>query len=156
MPTHRFSPIGSKEKLIEAVRYVIERTSALAEKIVGKSFPITSLTIFAHSQEEYENLIKIQSKLGEFYTEHNGPYVTLHEPIVVGQNRIVRLRVRKPDPERPQVGCSDFETDYESFKGQYLASHPSNLGLIKRPAYEMIEFFDPAFDVLAYVVSRSI
>ncbi|RJQ28550.1 hypothetical protein C4571_03340 [Candidatus Parcubacteria bacterium] len=156
MPIYRFSPIESKEKLIEAVRYVVEKTSTLSEKIVGKSFPITHLTIFAHSQDEYENLVEIQDKLGKFYNENNGPRVTLHEPITIGKDHITHLRIRKPDPERSQVGCSDFETDYESFKRQYLSSHPNNLRLIERPAYEMIEFFDPAFDVLAYVVSKPI
>jgi len=45
-------PIQNKEELIEAVKYVAMETSKLAEKIVGKVFPIKSLTIFAHSQPE--------------------------------------------------------------------------------------------------------
>jgi len=151
---YRFSPIETKEKLIEAARYIVSQTSALAQKAVGISFPITSLTIFSHSQDEFENLIKIQNELGDFYNENNGPRVALREPIIAAENRITYLRIRKPDPERPQVGCNDFDTDYESFKNQYLAAHPNNLRLIKRPDYEMIEFFDPDFDVLAYVVSR--
>ncbi len=148
-----FSPIQDKDTLLRAVEYVATRTSELASKIVGRSFPIKYLTIFSHDQSEYETLVKILAELGAPYDENNGPRVTLLEPIVVGGNTITRLRIRKPDPNRPQVGCGDFETDYESFKNKCLATHPENLRLIKRPTYEMIEFFDPESDVLAYVVS---
>ena len=145
--------IQSKEELIEAVRYVANRTSELAKKVIGKELPIKSLTIFAHSQPEFEGLTKLLNEMGKPYNYNNGPRVELNEPIIADKNQITHLRIRKPDPERPQVGCNDFETDYESFKNEYLSDHPKNLRLIKRPEYEMIEFRDPNFDVLAYVVS---
>jgi len=145
--------IRDKEGLIEAVRYVAIETSRLAEKIVGKAFSIKSLTIFAHSEKEYESLTRIQEGTGRLYNYNNGPRVELYEPIEVGDNKITHLRIRKPDPERPQVGCNDFETDYESFKKGYLSDHPDNLRPVKRSEYKMIEFYDPNFDVLAYVVS---
>ncbi len=126
----------------------------MARKILGKTFPIRSLTVFSHSQEEFEFLIKILEKLGKPYNYNNGPRVALYEPIEVGESHITHLRIRKPDPERLQVGCNDFETDYESFKKDYLPNHPENLRLIKRPEYEMIGFYDSSFDVLAYVVSK--
>lgn len=151
---YRFSPIQSKDQLIEAVRYVATETSKLAEKITGKVFPIVYLTIFSHSQSEYETLIKILATMGTPYSANNGLRADLSTPITAGKSSITKLRIRKPDPERPQVGCDDFEVDYESFKDQYLAAHPESLRLIKRPEYEMIEFFDPGFDVLAYVVSK--
>lgn len=145
--------IQDKEGLVEALQYVAIETSKLAKKIVGKTFPIKSLTIFSHSQPEYELLIQILADMGKPYNYNNGPRVELYEPIEVEENRITHLRIRKPDPERPQVGCNDFETDYKSFKKDYLSGHSDNLRLIKRPEYEMIEFYDPSFDVLAYVVS---
>lgn len=156
MEIYRFSPINTKEELIEAVNYVASQTSALAQKAVGRSFPVKSLTVFAHYPEEYENLIKILLGLGKLHDENNGPRVKLFEPIRAGENQIIYLRIRKPDPERPQVGCNDFETDYEVFKKQYLAAHSNNFRLIKRQNYEMIEFFSPNFDVLAYVISKPI
>lgn len=153
---YRFSPIQSDGALLKAVEYVARTTTLLAEKIVGEPFPIKSLTIFSHDQLEYENLVKILAELGMPYNESNGPRVVLHNPIIAGDNKITHLRIRKPDLERPQVGCNDFETDYTAFKEQYLDAHPGNLRLIKRPAYEMIELSDPEFDVLAYVVSPEI
>ncbi len=154
MRVYRFSPIQNEEQLIKAVNYVATKTTELCKKVIGIKFPIKSLTIFSHFQDEYENLTKILSSLGTPYNENNGPRVTLFNPLRVSGNVITHLRIRKPDPERPQVGCNDFETSYEPFKKQYLDARPDHLRLIKRPTYEMIEFFDPNFDVLAYIVSK--
>jgi hypothetical protein len=91
--------------------------------------------------------------MGAPYNENNGPRVTLHEPIIVGSNTITHLRIRKPDLERPQVGCNDFDVEnYEAFKTEYLSKFPEHLFFIKRPEYEMIEFRHPDYDVLAYVI----
>lgn len=147
-------PIQNQEELMAAVTYVASETSKMAQKIVGKTFPIHSLTIFSHSQSEFEVLIELLAKIGKPYNYNNGPRVELYAPIGVGSNRITHLRIRKPDPERPQVGCDDFETDYEVFKNEYVSRYPVNLSLIKRPEYEMVELHDSEFDVLAYVVSN--
>jgi len=146
--------IQNKEELIKAVKYVATETSRLSEKIIGKTFPIKSLTIFTHSQSEYESLTQMLEGMGEPYDFNNGPRVELYEPIAVESNHITHLRTRKPDSERPQIGCNDFETDYDTFKREYLSKHPDNLLLTKRPEYEMIELRDSGFDVLAYVVSN--
>jgi len=125
----------------------------MCEKIVGERFPITSLTIFSHSPDEFVLLTKLLLTVGDRYDEHNGLRVKLRVPIEVGSNAIALLRVRNPDVDRPQVGCNDFEVDYTTFKEKYLSSHSKHLRLIHRSEYEMIEFADPEFDVLAYVVS---
>ena len=146
--------IQNRDELFEAVKYVALETTRMAQKIVGNVFPIKSLTVFAHSQLEFELLCEILAKIGKPYNYNNGPRVELYEPIEVGENRIIHLRIRKPDPERPQVGSNDFENDYETFKSGYLSKFPDNLSLIKRPEYEMIELHDKDFDVLAYIVSN--
>lgn len=150
---YRYSPIQNKKQLIKAVRYVAEETAKLSQKIIGTTFPIKSLTIFSHSQAEYDNLIKVLSGMGKPYNYNNGPRVELYEPVAVEENHITHLRIRKPDSERPQVECNDFETDYYAFKKERLVKHQNNLRLVKRAEYEMIEFYDPDFDVLAYAVS---
>lgn len=154
MQLYRFSPIKDETQLREAVIYVADKTSELARKIIGKFLPISSLTIFAHYPDEFEKLSEIVKTIGNFFNENNGPRVALHEPIKAGEKTITHLRIRKPDPYRMQVGCNDFETDYETFKNENLLKHPNNLRLIKREDYEMVEFFHPDFDVLAYVVSK--
>ena len=155
MQLYRFSPTKNEKELCEAVVYIAEKTSDLAKKVIGKTLPISSLTIFAHYSDEFEKLSGIVKTIGDFVNENNGPRVALHEPIKVGESTIIHLRIRKPDPYRMQVGCDDFDiSDYTAFKNEYLPKHSNNLRLIVRENYEMIEFFDPDFDVLAYVVSK--
>jgi hypothetical protein len=146
--------IKSREELIETVKYVASETSRMAEKVLGKTFPIKSLTVFSHSPEDFESLCKMLEGLGKPYDNNNGPRIELYDPIEIGGNRITHLRIRKPDSERPQVGCNDFETDYVAYKNQHLPKHPENLRVIKRPEYEMIELSEKDFNVLAYVVSN--
>ncbi|MBI2232344.1 MAG: hypothetical protein HYU56_00315 [Candidatus Aenigmarchaeota archaeon] len=91
--------------------------------------------------------------MGDYYNENNGLRVRLKKPINVSGHSILFLRIRKPDPYRMQVGCNDFVVEnYKTFKKGYLTKHTQNLRLIERPEYEMIEFFHPDFDVLAYIV----
>src|SRR3989338_10774405 len=155
MQLYRFSPIKDEKQLREAVVYVTEKTSDLAKKVIDKTLPISSLTIFAHYSDEFEKLSGIVKTLGNFVNENNGPRVALREPIKVGENTIIHLRIRKPDPYRMQVGCNDFDIlDYETFKNENLSKYPNNLRLIVRENYEMIEFFNPDYDVLAYILSK--
>jgi len=65
MNVYRFSPIQNEEQLQKAVEYVVERTSALAEKVVGKSFPIRSLTIFSHDGGEFVKARRNLEPMGE-------------------------------------------------------------------------------------------
>jgi len=95
--------------------------------------------------------------MGKRFNENNGPRIVLNNPIIIGKNKIEYLRIRKPDTYRMQTGCCDFIVDdYNDFKKTSLHRNKTNLRLIKRDEYEMIEFFDPDFDVLAYVVSKCI
>lgn len=154
MNSFRFSPIKAEDELIQAVTYIANRSESLAQKVIGRKLPITSLTVFSHFEEEFKELKKIIAGLGTSYNENNGPRVKLYSPIIASGNKIEYLRIRKPDSERPQVGCNDYDiTSYKEFKSQYLSYHYKNLRLIIRSEYEMIEFFDCEFDVLAYVVS---
>jgi hypothetical protein len=148
------TPIQSQKELIDVVEYIALNTSKMAEKIIGKSFPIKSLTVFSHSHQEFELLSQIIYGMGKPFNYNNGPRVELNNPIKIGDNKITHLRIRKPDNERPQVGCNDFETDYVAFKEECLVKCHDNLRLIVRPEYEMIEMRDDNFDVLAYVVSN--
>nr|AQS33672.1 hypothetical protein [uncultured archaeon]AQS33716.1 hypothetical protein [uncultured archaeon] len=153
MKHYRFSPIEDEKHLLDAVRYVVEHASDLCDKTIGMRLPISSLTIFAHYSDEYDKLIKIVKKLGKPFNENNGPRIELSKPIKLSGNIIRHIRIRIPDPYRMQVGCCDFDVkSYDPFKKKYLKC--KNLRVIKRPEYEMIEFFDPDYDVLAYIVSN--
>ncbi len=154
MQLYRYSPIENKEKLLEAILYVSRASTELYQKITGESAPISSLTIFAHNFDEFEKLKEIQSTMGEYVGEVLGPRVVLHERIVAGKNTITHLRIRKPDPYHSHVGSNDYDIEnYVAFKEKFLASKSNNLRLQNRGEYELIEFWDPDFDVLGYVLS---
>jgi hypothetical protein len=155
MELFRFSPIGDEQTLREAILYIAETTKKLSEKIIGESFPISSLTIFSHYDDEFEKLKTILLSWGNQFTENNGPFVKLTNPISLFDTDVEKIRIRKPDVQRPQVGCNDFlMSDYQTFKKDVLPAHPNNLRLIVHPDYEMIEFYDSIFDVLAYIVNK--
>lgn len=154
MSSYRFSPIESKDKLVEAVIYTATTSSQMCSDIIGSTLPIHTLTIFSHFDTEFDFLRKTLLDIGSFFNENNGPRVKLYDPIKIGGNVITHLRIRHPDSERPQVGCNDFDVEnYEEFRRKYLLKHQKNLVPIQRPDYEMIEFKDPKYDVLAYVIS---
>src|SRR5581483_11001592 len=106
---YRFSPINSKKELIETVDYIASKATELCQKVIGREYPISSLTVFAHYPDEYKRLTEILFKLGELDHENNGPFVKLQQPIKIVNNQLKLLRVRQPDPYRMQVGCNDFE-----------------------------------------------
>lgn len=154
MRIYRFSPIRSERKLVKAVKYVAAKNSKLCKKTIGKKLAIKYLTIFSHYPDEYDGLLEILRKSGRLTRTNNGFRVVLRKPIENDGHSIWHLRIRKPDPYRMHAGCSDFVVEnYKRFKKSYLKKTRKNLRLIKREKYEMIEFFDPDFDVLAYVVS---
>lgn len=154
---YRFSPIKTEKQLYTAVDYIATKTTDLCKKITGKEYPIGYLTIFSHYFNEFTDLEKMLKNLGTIIGDNNGPFVKLHKPIRLPHNQLHKLRVRKPDPYRLHVGCNDFDVpDYTAFKTKYIQRDATNLRLIKRPDYEMIEFFDPEYDVLAYIVSSAL
>lgn len=148
--------IESKENIIKKVQIIAEKVENLVSKTTGYNLPITYLTIFSHTQQEYKNLLDLCSKLGIKSEANNGFKFLLKEPIQTIGGFIKNIRIREPDPYRSQIGCADVQVqDYTKFKLQEITKHPENLRIIKRPDYEMIEYFDlNTNDVLAYVMSN--
>lgn len=153
MNSYKFSPIKTIDELYNAIKYVIKNENILSKKVIGNELPISYLTIFSHFDDEYNGLLEIINKLGQISDANNGIKVKLKKPINFDNQKVGLLRIRKPDVERPQVGCCDFKIEnYDNFKNNYLRNN-DNLRLIIRSEYEMIEFFDSNFDILAYVCS---
>lgn len=56
MNEFRFSPIETKIVLIEALKYVVDQTSQMANEIIVRTLPISSLTIFSHDPDDFIHL----------------------------------------------------------------------------------------------------
>jgi len=60
------------------------------------------------------------------------------------------LKIRKPDPTRPELGDADFTVEnYPEFKQRHLSKTGFSL-IQKRKDFEMLELADPKFHVRAY------
>ena len=72
-------------------------------------------------------------------TAKTGKTFKLTNPKKLPSGVVEFLKIRKPDPTRPQKGAPDFVVrDYEKFKDEYLSSS-GNFTLMVRKDYEMIE-----------------
>jgi len=165
---YRFSPIDNKQGMLDAVEYVTKEATKMVFRDKGYTLPIKYVTIFAHYEKEYSELVELAAQLGTQSDTNNGIKTALDKPIEIfamkldvnGEHQdvihsIESIRIRKPDPYRTQVGCCDFEYD-----GDYtwLAStetlSSNTTRRIQRDDIDMVEFFNPDFDVLGYVVKK--
>jgi hypothetical protein len=165
---YRFSPINETKVLLEAVDYVSKEATKMLFRNQGYALPIEYVTIFSHYEDEYNELVKLSSELGLQSQTNNGVKIELINPLesfamsldVNGEREdvthlIKAIRIRKPDPYRMQVGCCDFEygLDYTWLSTtETLANH--NVRHIEREDIDMVEFYDPDFDILGYVVQQ--
>jgi hypothetical protein len=137
----------------DLVRRVVQRCIKLKNKYVDeKILPIDWVCIFSQSQREYEDLVAVASTVGEVIERtESGPIFKFTHPPLTAAGKPKVLKIRIPDPNKPEGGDGDFVTDYPTFKEKYLNN--KNFTLIKRERFEMIELRDTTFDVLVYFSS---
>lgn len=145
---YRFSPIKTEAVLKDAIEYVVDSSEALLKEFLPGIEPLLSVTIFAHYQEEYDYLKKFISAWGK--PIENG-YIKLDQPINYNERVITKLRIRQPDPYRSQVGCVDYDADFNNTLS-LVKKYPNQVRLIDRPNVKLIELHHPDYDVLAYIV----
>jgi len=111
--------------------------------------PVNYACIFAQSSAEYEELVSAARQVGSVvHDTATGPvfYIT---PLSTEAGTLRLLKIRRPDPRRPERGDADFTVaDYDTFKKKHLGRPGFNL--IERKDMEMLELIDPSFNVLAY------
>jgi hypothetical protein len=111
--------------------------------------PVNYACVFAQSPDEYEELINAAGLMGTIAQDTTTGPVYCVAPLSTDAGALRVLKIRRPDPKRPEKGHSAFTvTDYEAFKKNHL--HKPGFSLIHRKNMEMIELIDPSFPVLAY------
>jgi len=133
------------------VRRIVGDAKTLRDKHVlnEDSAPVNYVCIFSKDKEEYDALLAVISTLGpKVDTTKMGLMFDVGGlDTAAGPLRVLKLRL--PDPQRPERGDADFTvSNYPEFKKTYL-SRPG-FKLLLRPKFEMIELMDPEFDVLTY------
>lgn len=111
--------------------------------------PVNYACIFAQSPAEYEELVSVARQLGPVADDTaTGPVFHI-APLSTDAGTLRLLKIRRPDPKRPERADADFTVaDYDTFKKTHLGK--PGFGLIQRKHMEMLELIDPSFNVLAY------
>lgn len=128
---------------------VVEARRLNAAHTYERDAPVNYACIFAQNPAEYEEMINAARQLGPVADDTAmGPVFSI-APLSTDAGTLRLLKVRRPDPKRPERGDADFTVaDYDTFKKTYLGQ--PGFSLIQREHMEMIELIDPSFNVLAY------
>lgn len=161
MTPYRFSPIGSKEQLLEVIKYTHLKCFELCQKNFGRYLPVAgNIGIFCHYDDEYQALIKLREELTDKSDNWNQKYYRLHEPISIpAQGDIpgavyTYLYIRKPD-QHQEVGDVDFvlnEEEYDRLKDSLLrGAEIRGMKIFDRPEIDLVQLFDSESDVLSFI-----
>lgn len=138
----------------KVINHIVEKCVELKNKYVQEDLEIDYICIFSQNQEEYDQFLKLASSLGEIVDQtKTGPVFKFNSPPQTIEGKPKLLKIRIPDPTRPQRGDVDFNSDYENFKQKYLDGKRFNL-VKSWDGFEMIELRDENFNVLVYFSIR--
>ena len=163
MNSFRFSPIRNKEQLLKAIEYIHSTCQSLCKELVGRYLPVAgNIGIFSHFENEFLFLRKLQEELADMNKSVYGKYFLLHSPVVIQTNGDIPgatyryLYIRKPDPNKLQVGDLDFylEPDKYAELKQSLIDGKVIMGarvLPNRPDLDLIELSSPDSDTLGFI-----
>lgn len=136
--------------LRELVRNIVERSQHLRDQFTDEhNAPVNYAAVFAQDKAEFENLFQGATSLGKVLEDTpTGPLFQI-DPLETTAGQLQLLKIRRPDPKRPERGDADFTVrDYETFKAKNLMR--PGFTFIQREKFEMIELADSRYDVLAY------
>lgn len=136
--------------LTSLVKEIVKRAKSLKDLHTREAgAPVNYAAVFSQTDDEYRLFLEAANKAGKIIQNtQTGPLFLMPEiKTVAGPLKLVK--VRAPDPTRPERGDADFTVgDYPKFKEECLAK--PQFKLIKREDYEMIELMDQSFNVRAY------
>ena len=163
MNLFRFSPIQNTEQLLKAVEYIHGACHELCKQSMERYLPVAgNVGIFCHFEDEFIFLKQLQAELTDANKRVYGKYFLLHTPLVIPARNDIPgatyryLYIRRPDPDKQQVGDLDFYLEPEKYTGlkQSLLSGKVIKGarvLPNRPDLDLIELYDPKIDALGFI-----
>jgi len=139
------------DDLRQFVQEIVEKARNLKNKHTSeKKAPVNYACIFAQSKEQYTTLLALTEKIGSIIMETPMGSVYHIQPLKTVAGNLRLLKIRKPDPTRPELGDADFTVEnYPEFKKKHLSKTGFKL-IQKREDFEMIELVDSQFNVRAY------
>jgi len=138
------------EDLKIRIKAIVEKATALKNKhIDNKNTPVNYVCIFSQTKEEYDKLIELTRKIGNVIKETPTGLLFHIEPLQTVSGTLKLLKIRIPDPTRPELGDADFTvSNFSEFEKKYLSKN--GFKSIQREDFVMIELIDSEFDVRAY------
>jgi hypothetical protein len=135
--------------LVTTIDYIISRSTELKNKYTNAtSASIEFGCIFCQNEDEYKEFTSAIEKLGKIVERTpSGFTYLLDKPITIVAGPLRLVKIRKPDPQRPERGDADFNTDYKKFKNRYQKD--PKFELVKYNTFEMLRLSDADFDVMA-------
>ncbi len=129
---------------------IVEDASALKNRHTSEiDAPVNYACIFAQSDKEYSELTDAVKEFGKVVKETNSGFVYHINDLPTPSGNLRILKIRIPDPTKPERGDADFTvSNYSEFKKMYLPI--SGFKLIERSYMEMIELMEDGCDVRVY------
>jgi hypothetical protein len=146
----------NNEELIKYIQDIVLKAKKLKDEYIEyKDIPVNYACIFSQSEEEYEKLNNIVGNIGKIIKETPSGLLYNIEPIDTIAGKLLLIKIRKPDPTRPEIGDADFTVpNYNDFKKKYLPQ--KGFKLIPREGFEMIELMEEGMDVRVYFSNPSL
>lgn len=162
MHPYQFSPIQNKTQLIHAIEHIHIACHELCSQLFGAYLPVAgNIGIFCHFDDEYALLTEIQREITDLSKSVYGKYFQLYQPFVIAakddipQATYTHLYIRKPDPQKPQVGDLDFFLEPEKYASlkQSLRGSSGRKGMriLDRPDLDLVELYNADIDTLGYI-----
>ena len=139
--------------LMQLIEEIVKKANDLKNKYTSeKNALVNYACIFSQNKEQFNHLLAVAQRIGSVIEETpTGPLYHI-QPLKTVAGNLRLLKIRKPDPTRPELGDADFTVEnYPEFKRKYLSQKGFNL--IVRKNFEMIELVDSQFNVRAYFSS---
>lgn len=138
------------EKFKKMIQEIIEKSCELKNKhTTEKNAPVNYACIFSQSKEEYEELLEVTRKTGNVIKETASGFLFHIKPIQTISGVLKLLKIRIPDPTRPERGDADFTiSNFPEFEKKYLSK--KGFKLMQKEKFYMIELIDPGFNVRTY------
>ena len=107
------------------------------------------MCFFSQSEDEYTEMNNQAKSIGTLASDTSTGLVYAINPMPTVAGGLQILKIRKPDPTRPELGDADFALKkFNDFKEKYLDK--PQFKLIVREHFEMIELMDNKYKVRAY------
>ncbi|MFA5095185.1 MAG: hypothetical protein WC447_00775 [Candidatus Paceibacterota bacterium] len=132
------------------IQNIVRDAEILKDKYTDqKNIPVNYTCIFCQSEEEYYKFQKETHRLGTVIEKRPNSLLFKISPIETVAGKLQLLRIRQPDPTKPERGDADFTvSNYPSFKEKYLKK--PGFSLIPRDNFEMIELYKKGENVRVY------